>query len=72
MEPRDKLKSWMASRNYTYVTLAHEMGLSETYIFKLLDGSKRMSGAFEWRFAKRFGLAESSKVFEIPQLVVQD
>lgn len=65
MKPQDKLKAWMGENNYTYTTLAHELGFSDTYIFKLTAGTKPLGSGFKYRFILRFGLQEASRIFEV-------
>lgn len=63
MEQRDKLKAWMNEKGYTHNTFAHDLDVTENYVYKLLAGSKPLGNGFEFRFLKRFGAAEHNKIF---------
>lgn len=65
MKSHDKLKAWMVEKGYTYRTLARELGFSDTYIFKLTEGTKPLGSGFKFRFLLRFGHYEAAQVFEV-------
>ena len=67
MEQHDRLKAWMTEKGYSYVTLAQELDFSETYIFKLMSGTKPLNSAhgFLLKFSQRFGTDEANKLFDL-------
>lgn len=71
MKSQDKLKAWMNENGYSYGTLAHELGFSETYVFKLMAGTKPLGSGFKLRFLLRFGNYEASKLFDTAPRLAQ-
>lgn len=69
MKQQDKLKAWMAEKGYNYNALAHELGFSDTYIFKIMAGTKPLGSGFKFRFVERFGIDEAKQVFDMAQPV---
>lgn len=58
------LKLWMEQQGFTSRTLAEELDLSYEFIFKIADGSRKMSTNFQIKFVARFGWDEAAKVFD--------
>ncbi len=68
MEQHDKLKAWMTAKGYNQKSLASELGFSETYIFKLMAGTKPIGSGFKLKFLFRFGVEEATEIFDLQPL----
>lgn len=63
------LVPWMNRNGYNYKSLAAKLKYSDTYIFKIANGTRPGSYDFEMRFIDHFGVDEARKVFRKSRLV---
>jgi transposase len=66
MEPHISLAAWMDEKGYSNSELAHELDLGYDIIYKMANNKRYLTDGFKWRFAMRFGLEESSRIFDVP------
>lgn len=65
MDERNNLQAWMYKKGYNVKALAHELSVTENYIYKIMAGSKPIGNGFQYRFIKRFGMTQARKIFAI-------
>lgn len=65
---RDRLVAWMKANGHDSVSLGAATGDFYTGIHVMLEGKRRISQGFKWRFLETFGYEETAKTF-LPHLV---
>lgn len=61
MDETTKLQEWFTGQGMTATALANRLGLSLSYVSRLLAGERQITGDVKWRFANAYGheLADS-------------
>lgn len=67
MGPGKKLEAWMKSNGMRQTDLARRMGVSESLISLIVNGERRPTSGFRWRFANVFGYELAKMLLEDPE-----
>lgn len=59
----NRLQQWMAENNYTFKSLAHELGVGYYGVY-LIFHRNRISPGFRIRFSERFGTDIAGQIFD--------
>ena len=56
----NKIKDFIAQRGLTQVQAARDLGYSEEYLNRVINGKDTMSDSFRWRFLEVYGITAMS------------
>ena len=56
----NKIKDFIAQRGLTQVQAARDLGYSEEYLNRVINGQDTMSDSFRWRFLEVYGITAMS------------
>jgi transcriptional regulator with XRE-family HTH domain len=52
----NKIKDFIAQRELSQVQMARDLGYSEEYLSRVINGKSNMTDAFRWRFLEVYGI----------------
>lgn len=52
----NKIKEFIAQRGITQVEAARELGYSEEYLNRVINGKGELTNSFRWRFIEVYGI----------------